>query len=346
MTVSPPLQLIIGPPTHGVTHYALDLAVALERLDPATQRVEVADVTEAAASLPTGARVHAHVTDRLFGDSPESAADALDLLAAQTRLTVTLHDVPQRSDGRMLTRRRHAYARFCAAAEAVAVNSEHERHLLREYVDGPHDSVAIVLGTRNARPAAPPPPATTEHDLVVLLAGFVYPGKGHGPAIRAAAQAAGDLRARGRRVGDVIVRALGAPSFGHEGDIADLRDEAAQLGARFEITGYLDADRFWRELAAPGIPLAAHEHVSASRSVLDWMEAGRRPLVADSRYAAEMDRLRPATMVRYPPDRLADEIARTWEHPRQTWLPADVSIAPTLDDAAARYLQWWNGVPT
>lgn len=341
MSDSPPLQLILGPPTHGVTHYASDLAAALTRVEPRTRRAEVPDVPTALASAPRGSRVHVHVTDRLFGASPEDAADALARLAERVRPTITLHDIPQDSDGRMLSRRARAYSRFCALAHAVAVNSEHEISLLREHVDEGRADIAIALGTRLPRPPSSPRVKGADSDLTVLLAGYIYPGKGHASAIRAAAQAATRLRADGRRVGDVVVRALGAPSRGHEGDVDRLSDDAAALGVRFEVTGYLVADDFARELVSPGIPLAAHEHVSASRSVLEWMEAGRRPLVVDSRYAAEMDRLRPATMMRFPADRLADELARAWEHPRQTWLPGDVSLAPTLTDAATRYLAWW-----
>jgi hypothetical protein len=186
-----------------------------------------------------------------------------------------------------------------------------------------------------------PPSGGGNRVLRVLIAGFVYPGKGHRPAVVAGARAAETLRARGEDVGTVAVRAIGAPSRGHENDVTQLREEAAELGVAFEVTGFLGDDAFVRELAGPGIPLAAHEHVSASRSMLDWVEAGRRPLVVDSRYAAEMDELRPGTLTRYAADDLAERLVDAWLDPASTRLGPHASLAPTLDDVAASYLAWW-----
>lgn len=89
------------------------------------------------------------------------------------------------------------------------------------------------------------------------------------------------------------------------------------------------------------LPLT-HAHVSASRSMLDWIEAGRRPLVADSRYAAEMEALRPGLMTRYAADALPDLLADAWRRPARTWLPDGADLRPSLDDAAAQYVRWWR----
>lgn len=342
MISAPPLLLVLGPEGHGVTRYGDDVAVAVTAARPDATVVRVADVDAAERALegvPGEAPVHLHATDRLFGSRPEDAADVVERWAGRCRLMLTLHDVPQPSDGTMFERRRAAYARMIAAADRVVVNSRHEQHLMDEFLPDSARAHAIALG---ARTGTPPGGVVAEgRALRVLIAGFVYPGKGHRPAIIAAARAAEILRAHGDGPQVVAVRAIGAPSRGHEADVERLREEAAALGVAFEVTGFLDDDAFAGELVAPGIPLAAHEHVSASRSMLDWVEAGRRPLVVDSRYAAEMDALRPGTLARYSADDLADRLVDAWRDPASTRLAAGVSLSPTLDDVAAAYLRWW-----
>ncbi|MGZ8803673.1 MAG: hypothetical protein ACXWZG_00035 [Microbacterium sp.] len=349
MTAPPPLQLLVGDRGHGVTGYAADLASALTGRDDRTPVDEVADATEAIGRARSAERTHVHVTDRLFGSSPEEAAQNLERLAAATPLTITVHDVPQASDGAMLSRRVAAYTRFFAAARAVAVNSRHEQRLVAEFLpeaDRPH---AIPLGARAAvapaaRGAVTPRRPRALRPLVVLLAGYVYPGKGHAQAIRAAAEAAETLHRAGEKVGDVVVRAIGGPSPGHERDVGTLHADAERRGIRFEVTGFLDDDEFARRIGDDGIPLAAHEHVSASRSMLDWVEAGRRPLVAASRYATEMNELRPGIMTLYAPDELSLHLAHAWRVPASTRLDPGRSLSPTLTDAAGEYLMWWHSM--
>lgn len=346
MISAPPLLLVLGPEGHGVTRYGLDVADAVARIDPLVRVVLVDDVAagdRVIADAGDGASVHLHATDRLFGTGPEDAADVVERWSARTRLSLTLHDVPQTSDGAMFERRRAVYARMVAAAERVAVNSAHEQQLMVEFLAGSGAAHAIALGSRTAAgtPDADAPADADGTDLTVLIAGYVYPGKGHRPAVLAAARAASELRSQGSEVGRVVVRAIGSPSRGHEADVDDLRRDAAARGVAFEVTGFLDDAAFVRALVAPGIPLAAHEHVSASRSMLDWVEAGRRPLVVDSRYAAEMDALRPGTLVRYHADDLATRLAAAWRDPASTRLAAGTSLSPTLDEVAASYLAWW-----
>ncbi|MFI8633396.1 hypothetical protein ACIGEP_12450 [Microbacterium sp. NPDC077663] len=343
MTFAPPLLLVLGPDGHGVTRYGDDVASAVRRVDASARVVRVADVAageRALAEAGAGVRVHLHATDRLFGSAPEDAADVVERWASRVRLALTLHDVPQPSDGTMFERRRIAYARMIAAAERVTVNSRHEQSLLGEFLPGAPSAHAIPLGARpgiRRRDIG----ADRQRDLRVLIAGFVYPGKGHRPAVIAAARAADALRARGEDVAGVAVRAIGAPSRGHDEDVVRLRDAAAELGVAFEVTGFLGDAAFAAELVAPGIPLAAHEHVSASRSMLDWVEAGRRPLVVESRYAAEMDELRPGTLALYHGEELAERLAEAWLDPASTRLASGASLAPTLDDVAESYLAWW-----
>ncbi|MFJ6678311.1 hypothetical protein ACIQLK_04180 [Microbacterium sp. NPDC091382] len=343
MISAPPLLLVLGPQGHGVTRYGDDVAVAVTAARPDATTVRVADVDTGDRELEgmdAATRVHLHATDRLFGSRPEDAAEVVERWARRCRLTLTLHDVPQPSDGTMFDRRRAAYARMIAASDRVVVNSRHEQRLLEEFLPGTAGAHAIALGARTGIP--PVTPVAADRDLRVLIAGFFYPGKGHRPAVLAAARAAEALRKSGEAPEMVAVRVIGAPSRGHEADVEQLREEAVALGVALEVTGFLSDAAFARELAAPGIPLAAHEHVSASRSMLDWVEAGRRPLVVDSRYAAEMDELRPGTLARYTAEDLADRLVEAWRDPASTRLAARASLAPTLQDVAAAYLDWWG----
>ena len=345
MTAPPPLQLIVGARGHGVVGYAEDVASALKILDERTAVVSVTDVVDAIAEARSAARTHLHVTDGLLGRSPEEAALNLERIGAQTHLTITVHDVPQTSDGTVLPRRVAAYTRFFSAARAVAVNSRHEQHLVAEFLPAAARPHAIPLGSRvDAAPDGAAPSGGDARDLVVLLAGFIYPGKGHAQAIRAAAQAADILRTAGEPVGAVVVRAIGGPSAGHEGDVEALRADAGRRGIRFDVTGFLDDEQFARRIADGGIPLAAHEHVSASRSMLEWVEAGRRPLVVSSRYAEEMAALRPGTITLYGEDELPGRLAEAWRVPARTRLDPGIRLAPTLADVAEEYRAWWNAM--
>ncbi len=350
----PPLCLVWGPPGHGVTDYGDDVAAAARARDGRVRTVAVDGLDSALRELDsvrrTGGtpRVHVHVTDRLFGRSPEEAAETLERLVAGREATITLHDVPQHSDGTMYERRVAAYRRFIDGAAGFAVNSDHERRLLSEHAITERMPAVIPLGTRvAAAPAAPAPAAATRasgtrpRDLTVLIAGYVYPGKGHEIAIDAAAAAVADLRAAGDDVGRAVVRALGGASPGHDGDLDALRDRAAASGAVFEATGFLSNERFAAALRDEGVPVAAHEHVSASRSILDWAEAGRRALFVDSRYAREAAALRPGAAEVFARDDLAAHLAAAWRDPDRTWLEAGHPLHPTLDDAAAQYLDWW-----
>jgi glycosyltransferase involved in cell wall biosynthesis len=351
-----PALLLTGPPRHGVVRYAGDLAERVRGLDAHARVLRVEDPADLPAAAAGLGRAHLHVTDRLLGSSPDAAADVVERLAAACRLTVTLHDVPQESDGaRNLPRRAAAYARVAAAAAGVAVNSRHEALLLAEHgVLAAGRAHVVPLGAAAgtaagavspARPAdaadtadrAPVPGAP----LVALVAGFLYPGKGHDDVVRAVADAADLLRAAGTPPGEVAVVAVGGPSPGHEDEVDRLRAEAAARGVALRVTGGLPDDAFHAALRGPGVPVAAHRHLSASRTLLDWGEAGRRPLVVDSRYAREMAALRPGTLALYPPADLPAHLARAWADPAATALPPGASLAPTLADAAAAYLAWW-----
>ncbi len=302
-----------GDPAHGVNRYATAIAAAVHAL----------------ADAPADERAHVHFTDRLWGAGPADAAAAFERFAARRPVTVTLHDVPQPSDGpRNLERRAAAYRRVVNAARAVACNSRHEAALLCEHVAATADPVVIDHAVD------PHPPVSTRPvpDGAIALLGFVYPGKGHREVIDAAA-----------RIGGVPVVALGRASAGHERDVAELAARADRLGVPFDVTGFLDDAALLERCRRATVPIAAHRHVSASGSLATWIGAGRRPLAPDSRYTREVAALRPGTITPYPPEAMAAAIEHALRHPGSTWIDDGVPLAPDVPDVARAYLRWWDG---
>lgn len=319
---APPV-LLVHPGPHGVAVYARDIAAEVVRLQPGT-RIATPD---ALAALAPGTPVHAHVTDRLWGASPEAATRTVVALAARHPLSVTLHDVPQASDGeRNRPRRRAFYRAVTEAARAVAVNSAHERDLLGEedVWGGP---VAVVPLPVDERPAT----RASSDDAVGVL-GYFYPGKGHDEAL-AAAVAAGVPR----------LTVLGRASEGHAADLEAFVHRADAAGVAVEVTGWLDDADMAARVARVAVPVIAHRHVSASGSLTSWIGWGRRPVAVRNRYVDEMARLRPGTLSVVEPDALADAIAIARADAMTTWH----GIAPLpfgRAEAARAYLRWWREV--
>ena len=103
-----PALAVTAQERHGVTIAARDLATAVEAATGVRLRVGVPDLL---GEQPPE-RAHLHFTDRLWAGSPAEAAALVERIAARTALTVTLHDVPQASDGPgNLPRRTDCYAR-------------------------------------------------------------------------------------------------------------------------------------------------------------------------------------------------------------------------------------------
>jgi glycosyltransferase involved in cell wall biosynthesis len=277
-----------------------------------------------------GAPVHLHLTDHLLGRTPDEAAAVAERLARHARLTVTLHDLPQPSDGRAHAARARCYARVAVAARGVVVSSEHELVLLRtvlgEGAAALADRLAVVPhlvqprlpGTRSdlARGAGAP------RDVVVL--GFVYPGKGHDPA----------LSALTGLDPDVGLLALGAPSPGHQHLVDDLADRARRLGRRFTCTGWVADDEIADHLARAAVPLVAHEHVSASGSLGTWMSAGRRPLAPRNPYVEEVAARMPGAV--HVVTDLAAGLRAALADPALTWLADDVLLGPDAAEVGSR----------
>jgi glycosyltransferase involved in cell wall biosynthesis len=246
-----------GDPGHGVVRHA-ELVAELAGVERASESADL---------------VHAHFTDALYGPDVTSAADAFTAWAAGVGpLVVTLHDVPGDDPNPARARRRRtAYARVAAAADAVVVSSEHEAERMRQVADVPVQVIPLPLPPAH-RPG--PRPSWADRPTLVVL-GFVYPGKGHEEAVELAA-----------RCGVPRVVAAGGISPGHE-------DLVAALSGRVEVvvTGPLSDADLAAAVRAATVPFVGNPGVSASGSLLTWLAHGRRPVVMDGGYAAEVGRL-------------------------------------------------------
>ncbi|MBY6364141.1 hypothetical protein HQ609_13595 [Rhodococcus corynebacterioides] len=314
-------QVIVGPDEHGVVQFAHRIHDAVvgvggdsvldRHLDtPAPQAISASDV------------VHLHVTDRLFGSPADRAAESVSAVvdAARTagaRVVVTLHDVPQPSDGRSVEVRTAAYRRIAESADIVVVSSEHERLLMDEagIESAALEVIPLPVATGRADPVVSPGTVT------VGVLGFLYPGKGHVEVAAALPPGAEFV-------------ALGRPSPGHEDLVDDLR--AVSPSAR--VTGYVADDDLPAALHAVTVPVAHHRHLSASGSIVTWIEHGRRPLVVAGRYTREFDARSPGVVTLYEEDDLAGALARAAADPASTWIDAGVLARPTADEVGRAHL--------
>ncbi|WP_158544767.1 hypothetical protein [Blastococcus sp. TF02-09] len=328
MSVPALTVLVVGPAGHGVTGTALAQETELRAIAPVhlVRRPAVPDVAELRAALgaaPVGP-VLVHVTDRLFGTTPEQAADAVVALAEVRPLVVTLHDLPQASDGpRNALRRATAYRRMAEAAAAVVVSSAHEQRLLAA-CGAAVPAVVVPLPVPDLRSAPAADPATPFGSVAVL--GYLYPGKGHEAVLAA-------LDALPAGVG---LTAWGRPSDGHEDLVGTLTEQARALGRPCTVTGFVPDAELPGLLRSAVLPVAPHAHLSASGSINSWIGAGRRPLVPRSDYAAELDERAPGCVLVY--DDLPTALARAWHEPASTWLPAGRAGGPTGAETAALLL--------
>ncbi|MCJ0890895.1 glycosyltransferase [Rhodococcus sp. ARC_M5] len=313
----PTLHLALGPPEHGVVRCARELAAA-------TANPVISDIEQ----VPLDAPIHVHFTDRLFGRTATEAADAFVDFARRHRapVTVTVHDVPQPSDGHAFEVRTDCYRRVIDCAAAVVVSSMHERLLLDDVVDLQHDVRVIPLPIGRAVPSIED--RVTPRRVVGVL-GFVYPGKGHEEV----------LGAMTSLDSDVDFLSIGSASPGHESMIGELACTADQLDRSFVSTGFVPDDELDEVLRSVAVPVAFHRHVSASGSINSWIAAGRRPLVPRGRYVEEMETNSPGALWIHENsvEGLAAAMAEALRHPDRTWQQDDVVTYPTLGQAAALY---------
>lgn len=317
-----PTQVLVGPRHHGVVRVGLALRSAMQTAGLPVVQVWTPDVATVPSEVTDGG-VHLQFTDRLFGDTPDAAARAVAAIASRTRVTVTLHDLPQASDGCRADQRAAAYADVVARSAGVVVNSEHERELLQDMnVDA--ESVTVIPlpieapASVRCRPVGVP---------TVGVFGFLYPGKGHEEVIAASA----DLPP------DVEIHAIGEPSAGHADLVDDLTARAGEQGRRFHVTGHVSDEALVEVLQRVTVPVVAHTHVSASGSLGSWLSAGRRPLVVGNRYSREIDARNPGMLTLYTPPELPGAIRGAFNDPQSTWLAQGVVPRPTPADAADAY---------
>ena len=311
-----PTWVLPGSPRHGVAIYAQRVAGLLRPLRD--------DLRISGFDRLDDGPAHVQFTDRLWGSTPEEAAERFRRFASGRVTTVTLHDVPQPSDGpEGFGRRTACYAAVVAAAAGIVCSSDHEARLLREHVDPAARAAVIPLPLAPSPEALRPAPRAS-----VGLLGYFYPGKGHAEVLAAMGSAG--------LAGSVAIEVLGGASPGHEPELQRFADDARDQGFEIEVCGYLaDAELLARSRAV-GVPVIAHQHISASGSLNSWLEAGRRPVALRSRYTEEMERRRPGTLALTTPDRLGAAIAGA--DPASTWQAA--AVRP--EETARAYLDWWK----
>ncbi|QKE85737.1 glycosyltransferase [Arthrobacter sp. NEB 688] len=333
-----PVHWLPGPDRHGVTLLARQVADAAG--------VPVVRGHEVPARLH-GRPVHLHFSSGLF-DSPAAALDVVGAWADRTRLSLTLHDVPQPAEGMRWGRRAAVYSDLVARASAWAVNSRWEATLAAAAIpEAPRDPevipLPVVLEPRSSGaahavsdgPTVLPTAATSgPRDGWIGVVGWVYPDKGHEEAIELALA----MRSRGHALG---VAALGGVAAGHDELADDLARLASSLGVPWHVTGYLEDDDLLRAIRETTVPVAAHRHPSASGSVNSWLAAGRRPLLREHPSTVELDDLRPGAHLVRPLDAWPAEVALALEDPARTWLPPGYRPPHTLDDVVRAYRSWW-----
>lgn len=323
------LHVVAGPDDHGITRHARQL-VALG--DAPRLRLPDAAAREPDALLRTittaadGRGVHLYLNDTLLGDQTVAVVQRL---AQHRAVSLTLHDLPDPREGaQRYDRRARACTDLWRVCSGVVVASHHERGLLIDAArHAGFDPTSLPPVAVVPLPLTSPAPGvhvdTDALDPVVAVLGYLYPGKGHDQAI--------DLAAA---LGLQGVVALGAPSPGHEQLVDDLRHRAEGLGMSFEVTGFLDDDALLDRARRVAVPLAWHAHASASGSIGSWLEAGRRPLVADGGWARELAGRCPGSITLVPgTDALAAAGARALADPSSTVLAPGAALHPTEDEA-------------
>lgn len=277
--------------------------------------------------------VHVHFTDRIFGRDAAEAGGVIERIAARRPVSVTLHDIPQPSNGHAFAARCTGYARVVAAAHTVIVSSESERELLRRHVGlAPQTPVHVDPLPIDRSPASGVKPGTVglpSATPTVGLLGFVYPGKGHEHVLAALATSA--------QAADVA--ALGRPSEGHQDLVAEFERLARAQGRRFHLTGFLSEEQLTAAARAVTVPVVAPEHVSASGSVGRWIASGRRPVVTRHPFFEELHDRAPWALT--ITDDLASSLDAALENPASTWIDErDWNVTDVPSTSRAAEIQW------
>ncbi|GAA1174068.1 hypothetical protein GCM10009584_14060 [Ornithinimicrobium humiphilum] len=336
---APLLHVVPGPDVHGVARHGVLVHPHLD--DAELLRVERLDELDPDALA--GRTVAVQVTDRLLADDPGAAVEVwLRVTRAAARVTAVLHDLPQASDGRWREARTRLYATLAATSDDVVVASRHELLLLtvalRAARPGAAEAVlarthVIALPVERDPGAAPRPPEDPSAPATVVTLGHIYPGKGLEETVDATAAASRDPRLAGR---SVAASNLGRASAGHDDLVDELARRATAAGTTWTTSGWVDDADLPAALAAATVPVAAHQHLSASGSIATWLGAGRRPVVLRSRYSAELAERMPGALTLVRPDELAAAVADALADPSSTWLDDSVRLSPSAAEAGTR----------
>lgn len=334
------LHVVPGPASHGITRHALQL---LEQGGAPYLRVATGDepsqpeettppdgraaIVDRIVGEADGRGVHLHLNDDSLG---AATVQVVEELAGRLLVSLTLHDLPDPREGEArYDRRARAYARLWRSSVGVVLASQHELRLLeaaaRHAGQDPAglSPVRVVPLPLTAPGRFVPAPDAAGLEPVVAVLGYLYPGKGHEQAVDLAAA----LGLRG-------VVALGTTSPGHKPLADQLRERARALGLDFELTGFLPDDDLLARARRVALPLAWHAHASASGSIGSWLQAGRRPLVADGGWVRELDARCPGSVtVVADEEHLAAAGRAALADPTTTFLAPGTRLEPTLAQA-------------
>ena len=321
------LHVIVGPNEHGVVRHAADVAQAC-----GDDVLRFADAS--IARIPAGYDVvHIPYTDRLFAATCEASASAFERLsqavaARGSLLSVVLHDLPF-GPSTLQARRREAYRRVSARASGVVVSSHLELQAAEFFLVEARVARVIALPVGERVLAQPDP---TGRSVGVL--GFVYPDRGYEDVLD-------ELPA-----GSELL-ALGRAADGHHALAEQIAEYAARAGLDWHLTGFLPDEELSARLLTVAVPVAPNRRVAASASIATWLAHGRRPLVAGSAYAVELDTLWPQTIQMYDADRpgaLGAAIGLALEDPASTVLGEGIATGPSLAEVADAYTDYFRGV--
>lgn len=305
----------LGPVRHGVRRYGELLADAVARRVPvgrcALGEAEAADgrVGRLPIDSPGADIAHLQFSDHLVEVTEfQRVVSALRAGRPSRRIVATFHDCPGvgHDRGKVDAHRRAAYARALEAVDAAVVCSRHERRAL-----GVRANVSVIAHLVEDRRVAERVPTPAQTPTVGVL-GFVYPRKGHAEVI--------DACSRSARSPDLVI--LGGASTGHHDLLDQLVEQARGCDVRCTVTGWIDEELLSDRLVDVDVPVVAHPAPSASGSLATWLSAGRRPIVAASRYGRELDRCAPGTLTLFDPasgpEALRDAIDRAIGSPATT----------------------------
>lgn len=320
-------HLVVGPERHAVVQHALTLLGQPALRGAGVLRSRTVD--ESAALLMTGEPMHLHVTDALFGASARQAAESILRIGKHHPFSVTLHDLPHPGEGeRRYRARSQAYAQIAEGAELAIVASRHEHELLRRTGASPR-AVAVVPLPVERRPYVSP---RVEKPWSVTVLGFIYPGKGYQEV----------LRAMSVLPPEVSLQLAGPVAAGHDHLLTEVREQAHAANRPLVHTGYLAPAEVDTVLTSATIPVTAHRHLSASASLNEWLEAGRRPLAPEGAYCRELAARLPGAVWLY--SNLNQALRQAWDDPSSTYLPDGTTLGPDRAATARAYAAALSGL--